>query len=1783
MEGRLQMALKVLVLLVLVAVSSAERPQSRWSRQISSYTSDISDWVPLSGPIEREVPQIRRQAVAEPRILSEPFPGFVKPTGFSQDAFPSRGFYNSPSNRQLYLQSVPSAPQNYITEQGFNQGLRFGLAQPNFPLSQGFVAPQYSFDNIPQTKPRPQIHSNHFKFENAPPNPSPPIQNPVKPFVSQAVKNNHETPKFIDGYRAENNSSLIYAKKPQSLQKIKFELADKSKEVFGAPKPKVEREEVQLLYMPLESLNRGQFNFRSPLTSAQLVNTELYNQRQNPLIQNLAAELQSAIAQPMDAFNSQEFLTNYNGRFREVDHSPRFSTTTTPFSPTAPTTTAKPKKLKPHQPPLAIFSTHDAENNDQVKVGDVLQSLKNANTVAVLDSVNPLNAPKVFIGPSSLSPPENYVKFELPYLSNIENIDKKLRQLPFFVAPLSYNTPQGFAKIPFPSPHVGSVVINSLIRDSSSAIKPSVADTYSNLYSRPQYRQEQKPVTQKPVISYYTTSSPKVNSPNYEQNYYSIEPQAVSTLRPLKETESNVPITQSTPPPYKTSSYFLSNLGNQYNPSQFVNFPQETNYKISEPAKTQNVFKPETTTTPRTTVTTSSKPSTYPSQLLETHNPYSINQAFHFSTPLDYQNFFDEYKEAYGNSGPKLTISPPSISISSTLPPAKQEVEPEQPKVEHKPQQVSPNYQQNYIPEIHHESEIPNSRYSVFNTNDYFTKTAQNSQNDNTNSGNPANSDGGIKTITNTYQSPQYTDTQTQSNTSENHTAENVPPETSADDNQVIKSSSEYDQYDAAYNSQEILSSTSSTTTSTRRPPIRTRGRPRYPTAKPDSGEYSTRATITRRPLRERKPLPSRSRFEPNQITTESSTRKIVDSSERTTTPTRTRTRGRVHYKVPDYDENYTKRNKPSKKENDLAYQRDVLHQNYPVTLMERTSTVDIEAITEPNVLSSNDQKAAKAEDTEDAYSNDKVSITAPVNSELDDLPQQYTNAIHSVTEAPYAPKVPNQEEDYVYQQKSSVAPQDTAQSYDEVKEERYVLKASPQHNLDNQDNVFFATQASSPEAGTNIPVYSNNDEYQSKGEEEITSTPELGTEVGNQELSQGQEENIVETTPSYNRVRVRPGVIRQYHQTSSGESLRTDRRKPVQPITYRPAFDKRRTTMRIEEIQADLKTKQVHVRPGFQDYKQPVYKPEPSTESSAPTSTTEITTKRGQFRRRRPSYATTEPTITRRPYEAKNRFRGRRPTEKPTDKPEVQTDISSTTVKNNLHSRYSHRPRLSERYNKKPETEDQVSEDQDSNYSINRPKYAAPETDRWSPKISTDSFKPYNPNDIADEAKVSSASDSKSKDELDIITAKNEYEDILISVTPAYNNRVNKKLPDIPPTLEALVEQSKVTKSDSTDTMSTFESMLEEVMKSLEEQDENEYTSNVMKHKGGEIGEIPPERIISSGENYSLKSTTPIQEEATTPVPDNATSTTATEEVPIQKNRRRGFWKKVKVRPVTEVIDAAESQYYPHVVNRVGQYVSKNSLEKSGKGNPKFAVTTYKPNYQFLKDFFETHEDALDAITNIDIPKITTASNIESNTEIQKEIVSTTRTELATTTDKINPGELDLGTGSPDPTYDDTAYYSEPTEPTTRDVSVVDRSDGFSLMDYLFGVTAPEEPDIKNVTTSEKEIRTTTELPKDTVQVDTEAPKIKITTESSYVPEEMTAETVNDNNESVTETLVELQNNDKRNRVSDESVVQVESSSISSFMEPANVVSTSMSTEVSHETEICFRGKCIKTNKNLL
>lgn len=231
-------------------------------------------------------------------------------------------------------------------------------------------------------------------------------------------------------------------------------------------------EEVQLLYVPLETLHQ-QNPHRTPQQpkSQPSIQASKYNvQPVNPLqINNFYTSTPSSIYSPTTL---APYATSPANVFGSTSRFPQ-----------SPTTTPKPKN-KSHQPPLAMFMLNDA-GQAGISVNDVLKALKNAKNIDVLDSATK-KSPKVFVGPSGLRTPSGYSKFELPYLSSIEQnrAERQVNKLPFFVAPLSYKAPNGFAKIPLPAPHVGSVVVNT---------PPEVIEYQSVNLQVPQHQPQRQP------------------------------------------------------------------------------------------------------------------------------------------------------------------------------------------------------------------------------------------------------------------------------------------------------------------------------------------------------------------------------------------------------------------------------------------------------------------------------------------------------------------------------------------------------------------------------------------------------------------------------------------------------------------------------------------------------------------------------------------------------------------------------------------------------------------------------------------------------------------------------------------------------------------------------------------------------------------------------------------------------------------------------------------------------------------------------------------------------------------------------------------------------------------------------------------------------------------------------------------------------------------------------------------------------------------------------------------
>ncbi|KAK9707894.1 hypothetical protein QE152_g27577 [Popillia japonica] len=341
----------------------------------------------------------------------------------------------------------PSQYNQYYPQQIYNPAL---IPQPYPAVPQQFAPPQ-QVQQIPQS----HLYQQQNYVQQAQPSQN---YQPIQPLRQEQLQNGT----LYDNSGIQNFNHELLSVADQNYKTIDI----------TSTTPKVEKENVQLLYVPLEHLQQKQQTANRPQSQKR--------HRHKQVIQPLKKENllegieQDFIQQALQAHKFQQELDQQNY------YSPSSTFITTP--PTTTTLKSVTRKRKPHQPPLAVYMNAPAVYMNapgHPKVTDVLNVLKDAKTIDVQDTIGP-GSPHVFVGPANLDPPDGFSKFDLPYLSNIESnrIERKVDQLPFFVAPLNYKTPTGYSKIPFPSPHVGSVVINNneLEREALLEAVPSVED-----------------------------------------------------------------------------------------------------------------------------------------------------------------------------------------------------------------------------------------------------------------------------------------------------------------------------------------------------------------------------------------------------------------------------------------------------------------------------------------------------------------------------------------------------------------------------------------------------------------------------------------------------------------------------------------------------------------------------------------------------------------------------------------------------------------------------------------------------------------------------------------------------------------------------------------------------------------------------------------------------------------------------------------------------------------------------------------------------------------------------------------------------------------------------------------------------------------------------------------------------------------------------------------------------------------------------------------------------------
>lgn len=370
------------------------------------------------------------------------------------------------------------------------------------------------------------------------------------------------------------------------------------------------------------------------------------------------------------------------------------------------------------------------------------------------------------------------------------------------------------------------------------------------------------------------------------------------------------------------------------------------------------------------------------------------------------------------------------------------------------------------------------------------------------------------------------------------------------------------------------------------------------------------------------------------------------------------------------------------------------------------------------------------------------------------------------------------------------------------------------------------------------------------------------------------------------------------------------------------------------------------------------------------------------------------------------------------------------------------------------------------------------------------------------------------------------------------------------------------------------------------------------MSDVGNEIAKKQPEDVITT-------TNAPTKSEASTDTPTT------------QAPKRRGVWKRVRVRPV-DGFETAESQNYGHrVFNGLPEELSKESPPKSLSLFPAISTDDVDESESPRRDELTTtasseevsptNSEALSSENNQTVVESVTTTTTEEPliTMLQVErlqeredepvpvsttTVSSTRrydqseedlimeesdddhTEFPFSFDGVNDEVNDAKTESPITErsfyeyYDASDYKTESTlmarEPATPDASPASSmmSEVKQKLAELFSFSDDYEYENNVRAKQQPAVYTTIDRTKSAEKLDSESTISESTsTESDSLPESATTE----------EPLA----------IASTTTLAPSKSFHKKLMESV-IYATSTSTEVSHETEICYRGRCIKSDK---
>lgn len=634
MKRRMQLIAVWLGLLASASYAQTQKESSaKWSRQLESVgsadTGDALDWVPLAQPLDES----GKDRSGNGRVLtySQSFPPSARFGDLSKPFDYPYQFQRFPNAAPLRHQGPPpplksSASQEPTSQSFFKFEMPFHneANQPNAPptLQTGYQI-QHSFGGSSLPAPS-SLFSPPSLFGQQPQQYSD-FQKPLAQALSKPL---HQQNYIQDNFPLKSHAKPIPTQASlQSVTPQVFPVDPEPENVFGLNKPAAtsaaagagnqqQQQEVQLLYVPYDTLYNQQQ--RQPQSSPGLGSSSNFEVNKF----NVNAGLPAVNPYQINQFYTQD--PSVGSDFFSSGTTTRPSTTTTQpqhifqnfAQPQAQVqsqpqfTTAKPKP-KAHQPPLAMFLLRP---NARPTQSDVVAALRNARAISVIDAPTK-QTPEIFVGPAGMPIPDGYVKFDLPYLSQLAH-SRDLQDVSFFVAPLSYRTPNGFNKILLPEPHVGSIVINRA-KDSAAiqelvqaqpvrSQRPSSTRNPFESTTQPQRGIASPAPTRGNKFSYYYVQDgnqqQEVNAPKppKQERHKKKRPQHVAVEQPVYRAPAK------TPNPFDT----LNQIGGDDFFHTLSTKPSSTSTTSSTSTSTSTTTSSTTSTTatPQTLFTYSSRP-----------------------------------------------------------------------------------------------------------------------------------------------------------------------------------------------------------------------------------------------------------------------------------------------------------------------------------------------------------------------------------------------------------------------------------------------------------------------------------------------------------------------------------------------------------------------------------------------------------------------------------------------------------------------------------------------------------------------------------------------------------------------------------------------------------------------------------------------------------------------------------------------------------------------------------------------------------------------------------------------------------------------------------------------------------------------------------------------------------------------------------------------------------------------------------------------------------------------